>query len=43
MQEELKSDAKMGIREIGFGDGKWIDLAEGFIQRRAFIPAVLIL
>jgi hypothetical protein len=32
----------MGIRKIGFEDGKWIDLAKGYIQQRAFVPALLI-
>jgi hypothetical protein len=31
----------MDIREIGFENGKWIKLAKGFVERRAFIPVVL--
>jgi hypothetical protein len=31
----------MGFKKIGFVDGKWIDLAKSFVQRRAFVPMLL--
>jgi hypothetical protein len=35
------ADSKMGLREIGCEDGRWIELAQDRVQWWAFVLAVL--